>query len=243
MRTTLKIKEINHLLNQELSEANSVLDKFVYSCSHDLKGPLASIKGLIRLAEKSTRDDITDECLHLINESVVRMDNFLKSLESFVGNARGPIVKSAIYFHESIAKVLDQHLEYARTNKIKFRVRVSQEQKFVSDHLRITLILEHLIQNAVIFQDLKKTEKFVDIDVRVTPKYATIEVCDNGEGISKESMHDIFQMFYRSSESSKGSGLGLYIVQEAVNKLEGEISVASSKGVGSNFVIKIPNNL
>ncbi|MBL6446188.1 HAMP domain-containing histidine kinase [Fulvivirga sp. 29W222] len=243
MGTTLKIKEMNHMLNQELSEANSVLDKFVYSCSHDLKGPLASIKGLIRLAEKSTRDDVTEECLHLINESVLRMDNFLKSLESYVGNARSPFERSAIYFNETIAKVLDHYLEYVRSNKIRFRVRVKQDQKFVSDQLRISLILEHLIKNAVVFQDLKKTEKFVDIDVKVTPKYATIEVCDNGEGISKENIDDIFQMFYRSSESSKGSGLGLYIVQEAVNKLEGEISVASSKGVGSNFIVKIPNSL
>lgn len=242
MRTTLKVKEMNHLLNQELSEANSVLDKFVYSCSHDLKGPLASIKGLIRLAEKSTRDDITDECLHLINESVVRMDHFLKSLESFVGNARGPIVKTSINFNESIAKVLEDHLEYVRTSKIKLKVRIKQDHQFMSDHLRIHLILEHLIQNALNFQDLKKTEKFVDIDIRVTPQNATIEICDNGEGISKENIGDIFQMFYRSSEASKGSGLGLYIVQEAVNKLHGEISVASSKGVGSNFVIKIPNN-
>lgn len=243
MRTSLKIQEMNHLLNQELSEANSVLDKFVYSCSHDLKGPLASIKGLIRLAEKSSGNELTDEYLHLINESVVRMDHFIKSLESFVGNARGQLVKTDINFLEAINYTLQDRIEYARNNKIKVRVRVRQTQKFVSDDNRIGLVLEHLIQNALNFQDMKKNGRFVDIDVKVTYQQATIEVCDNGEGISKDSINDIFQMFFRSSELSKGSGLGLYIVQEAVTKLGGTISVASSKGVGSNFVVKIPNNI
>ena len=243
MRTTLKTEDVNELLNQELSQANSVLDKFVYSCSHDLKGPLASIKGLIRLAEKSSNDDTTGECLKLINESVERMDHFLKSLESFVANARGPIVSTPIDFTNTIAKVLEHHQEYTRTHKIKLKVRIKQEDKFISDQLRLNLILSHLIHNAVTFQDLKKTEKFVDIEVRVEKQYAVIEICDNGEGIAREDLNDIFQMFHRSSEASKGSGLGLYIVQESVNKLEGEISVASSKGVGSNFVIKIPNYL
>lgn len=242
MRPSLSIKEMNLLLNRELTEANSVLDKFVYSCSHDLKGPLASIKGLIRLAEKSSRNDTTDECLHLINESVVRMDSFIKALETFVANARGPVLKNEIDLLDMINRIIEEKLEFAKTNKIKVRVRVKHIQKFVSDHARINIILYNLIDNALNFQELHKTEKFVDIEVKVNHTSAQIEICDNGEGISKDCISDIFQMFYRSSEASKGSGLGLYIVQEAVTKLGGEISVASSKGVGSNFVVKIPNN-
>lgn len=242
MRTPLDIKEMNLLLNRELSEANTVLDKFVYSCSHDLKGPLASIKGLIRLAEKSSRNDVTDECLHLINESVIRMDNFIKALESFVANARGPVLKNEVDLLGIINRILEERVEYAKTHKIKLRVRVKQMQKFHSDDARLYVILHNLIENSINYQDIKKTEKFVDIEVKVTSDLAQIEICDNGEGIAKEAMAYIFQMFYRSSEASRGSGLGLYIVQEAVSKLGGEISVASSKGVGSNFVVKIPNN-
>ncbi|ELR72458.1 two-component sensor histidine kinase [Fulvivirga imtechensis AK7] len=241
MRTPLSIKEMNLLLNRELSEANTVLDKFVYSCSHDLKGPLASIKGLIRLAEKSSRNDVTDECLHLINESVVRMDNFIKSLESFVANARGPVLKNEVDLLGIINRILEERVEHAKIHKIKLRVRVKQMQKFYSDDARLNVILHNLIENAINYQDMKKTEKFVDIEVKVSTEQAQIEICDNGEGIAKEAMSDIFKMFYRSSEASRGSGLGLYIVQEAVTKLRGEISVASSKGVGSNFVVKIPN--
>lgn len=243
MRTPLSIKEMNLLLNRELTEANTVLDKFVYSCSHDLKGPLASIKGLIRLAEKSSRNDITDECLHLINESVERMDTFIKSLESFVSNARGPVLKNEVDLLGIINRIMESRIDYAKTHKIKMRVRVKQMQKFFSDDARINIILYNLIDNAINYQDMKKTEKFVDIEVKVSARFAQVEVCDNGEGIAKDSLEDIFQMFYRSSEASRGSGLGLYIVQEALLKLGGEISVASSKGVGTNFVVRIPNHI
>jgi signal transduction histidine kinase len=79
------------------------------------------------------------------------------------------------------------------------------------------------------------------VQVNVTNKYCHIEVIDNGRGIQKEHQAKIFDMFYRASDDSKGSGLGLYIVKEAVNKLNGDIRIKSTWGEGSTFSLKFFN--
>ena len=69
----------------------------------------------------------------------------------------------------------------------------------------------------------------------------TIRISDNGEGIPSNELPKIFDMFYRGSESSQGSGLGLYIVKNAVNKLSGHIYVTSEEGMGTTFTVELPN--
>lgn len=240
MNTSITLEEANYLLHQEISEKDSLLNKFIYSCSHDLKGPLASIKGLIYLAERSPQSDNTKECLQLINESVLRMDHCLKSLEALMGNSWDPVCNTDIDLLEIINRIIDEHLVYIKANDIKLNIRVMQAYKVTLDAGRVQLIISHLVQNALIFQKTSRPQKLVDIDVKVLKENVQIEICDNGEGIAKEDISRIFNIFYRSSEASKGSGLGLYIVKETVAKLKGNISVRSSKGVGSNFVVNIP---
>lgn len=240
MNTSITLEEANYLLHQEISEKDSLLNKFIYSCSHDLKGPLASIKGLIYLAERSPQSANSRECLRLINESVLRMDHCLKSLEALMGNSWDPVMNTDIAFLEIINSIVDEHLDYIKAHDIKLNIRVMQSAKVTLDAARVQLIIGHLVQNALIFQKTSRPQKLVDIDVKVSNNNVHIEVCDNGEGIAKENIPKIFNIFYRSSEASKGSGLGLYIVKETVAKLKGKISVTSSKGVGSNFVVNIP---
>jgi signal transduction histidine kinase len=68
-----------------------------------------------------------------------------------------------------------------------------------------------------------------------------IQVTDNGSGIEPEHQQKVFQMFYRASEQAKGSGLGLYIVQETLLKLGGSISLSSQLGEGTTFTLYLPN--
>ena len=81
----------------------------------------------------------------------------------------------------------------------------------------------------------------MSIKVDTSQTETRIEIQDNGIGVDKESQVKIFNMFYRVSHESVGSGLGLYIVKEAVSKLNGEIKVQSEIGTGTTFIIKIPN--
>ena len=225
---------------EELQDLNEILDRFVYSCSHDLKGPLTSIKGLLRLAEITNRDEATTECLQLMDESVERMDKFLNSLEAYVGNARSPVLRNNVNFAELIDQILRKNSGLLQKKKINVSRKIKQELTYKSDVVRINLILANIIQNAIYFQDKTKKERFIDIDIEVKEDNVHIEICDNGEGINKNHMKKVFVMFFRASESSKGSGMGLYLAREAVKKLGGTIQFESSLGIGTNFTVSIP---
>jgi len=239
MSASLKLSE--GFSERELRETNELLERFVYSCSHDLKGPLASIKGLLQLAEVTDSKEAQTEYLTLINESITRMDTFLKSLESYIGNARGPVLRNSIDFDNLTRDILNKYKNIIAKRNVKINLRVRQPIPFKSDDIRVGLILKNIIENAIYFQDLTKSERFVDIEISVSEMHVRIEICDNGEGICRENMDKIYKMFFRASEASKGSGLGLYLAQEAIKKLNGTVKAVSSQGVGTNFIINIPN--
>lgn len=226
----------------QLGQLNEILDKFVYSCSHDLKGPLASIQGLVKLAEKTSHMEAKKECMSLINESVSRMDNFLKALEAYVGNARSPVLRNSVDFNQLVNDIIERNRTTIVEKDVKINLRLRQPVDFRSDDVRIALILSNVIENAIYFQDQKKADKFIDIEINVNNDTANIEICDNGEGICRENYDQIYDMFFRASAASKGSGMGLFLAKEAVEKIAGSIEFVSSKGAGSNFIINIPNH-
>jgi len=98
-----------------------------------------------------------------------------------------------------------------------------------------------LLSNAIKYADLKKEQPYIEIDIQCSILEAQITVRDNGEGIAQDAVTKVFDMFYRASEKGNGSGLGLFIVKEAVQKLKGTIEVKSEEGMGTEFVVRIPN--
>jgi len=101
--------------------------------------------------------------------------------------------------------------------------------------------LQNLVSNAQRYANLNQPEPFVKVSVNIQDESATIEVEDNGIGIQADYIPNIFNMFYRATQSRTGSGLGLYIVKETLNKLQGQIEVASELGKGSKFKVILPN--
>ena len=105
----------------------------------------------------------------------------------------------------------------------------------------LLIIFNNLISNSIRYCDLSKERPFIYIRVSESYGKIIIEVEDNGIGISDQHLKRIFEMFYRADESSAGSGLGLYIVREAINLLGGYINVASTPDIGTTFTIQLPN--
>ncbi|HZG01667.1 MAG TPA: HAMP domain-containing sensor histidine kinase, partial [Chitinophagales bacterium] len=112
---------------------------------------------------------------------------------------------------------------------------------FSSDPGRISVLLNNLISNAIRYQNPNVDKPYVDIAVETTADAAFIVVKDNGIGIDKAQQSKVFDMFYRVSQNSVGSGLGLYIVKETVEKLQGKIDLKSEPGTGTAFTIVLPN--
>ena len=116
----------------------------------------------------------------------------------------------------------------------------------MSDKIAIITILSNLLSNGVKYRRRKEVmaeSPFVKFTFAANEKQAVITVQDNGEGIAEDKFQEIFSMFYRNSSASEGSGLGLYIVKQYINKLGGTIEVQSKLGEGSTFIVKLPNNM
>jgi signal transduction histidine kinase/ligand-binding sensor domain-containing protein len=236
-------KRINKIekRNRELNTINEELDKFVYSASHDLKAPLNSVMGLINIAKKDGATGNMPLYLQMIEQSIKKLERFIADIIDYSRNTSAEVQRSAIDFKKIIDDAL-LNIEYLENDgQIEKRVNIKGEGDFQSDERRLSVILNNLITNAVIYHDHRKMDQFIDISVIYNKIRSTIIVKDNGTGIGKEHLVKIFKMFYRASENTKGSGLGLYIVKETIHKLKGSIKVDSNPGEGSTFTINLPS--
>jgi PAS domain S-box-containing protein len=229
-------------IEEELKIRNSELDNFVYKVSHDLRAPLSSVLGLVNLARLPGNDDDPAEYLRIIGDKVGQLDHFISDVLSHSKNLKLDVKSGVIDFNVIIEKTF-KDLSYMRgADQVKRNVEINGGI-FCSDPWRIGEIFRNLISNAIKYRKLNNVSCEVSILVNITPDLASITFRDNGIGISAENMNKIFEMFYRASEQSEGSGLGLYIVKNAVEKLGGQVNVKSSPNKGTQFEISLPNQL
>jgi len=226
--------------NQALQKANEELDRFVYSASHDLRAPLTSILGLTNLARQSKDPAEVEQCLQLINLRVHRLDEFIHDIIDFSRNSRTSVQKENIAVLQTVEHVLDTLKHSVMERPIEFEVNIATDLHWQTDPSRFTIILSNLIGNAIKYFDRAKERSLVHIVASNTLTSYRLSIRDNGIGIPQEHQARIFEMFYRASDTSKGSGLGLYIVKETVDKLSGSIQVQSVFGQGSEFTITLP---
>jgi PAS domain S-box-containing protein len=228
------------ITEMELLNTNFELDSFVYKASHDLKAPLRSVMGLIKLAKLEMKDSSQQLYLNMMDKSVHSLDAFIKDLTLFSRNNRLEIDSKQINFQTLVEDVLNNHMFLENAHKIKINKNIDAETEFYSDPTRIGTILNNLISNAFKYHRFENNS-YINIMIEADIDRARIIVEDNGSGIDPLYIDRIFDMFYRASESSYGSGLGLYIVKNAVIKLHGSIEVESVLTQGTKFNVVIPN--
>jgi PAS domain S-box-containing protein len=230
-----------HEKNDALTKANQELDRFVYSASHDLRAPIASLLGLIKVARLEKSVEAIDLLLNLQEKSLIKLDTFIRDIVDQSRNARMPIAAEEIDCKKMIDAIFEQFHFLESLPQIRKYITIEQSHQFKSDSRRIEIVLKNLISNAIKYADLNKPDPTINIHVKINLNQALITVADNGEGIVSELKNKIFDMFFRASEKSNGSGLGLYIVKEVLEKLNGYIDVKSEFGLGSSFAVVIPN--
>ncbi len=242
-RKLLNDKKVLEANNAELKKTNMELDKFVYSVSHDLRAPLSSMLGIIEISREETKEPMQLEHLGMLKGSIKRLDTFIQDILNYSRNSRMEVEKEEINFKD-ILNDITANLKYIGGNnqKAEINITIDNEAPFHSDKTRLNVVLNNLISNAIRYQNPKAEKPVIDIKVATTEAEAYIMVKDNGIGISKENQQKIFDMFYRVSKNSVGSGLGLYIVKETVDKLKGKVEVESEPGKGTIFGIHLPNN-
>ena len=229
------------LKNEELVKTNAELDRFVYSASHDLRAPIASLLGLIAVARAEKDMESIGLLLNLQERSLNKLDNFIQDIVSYSRNNRVEVEVGPVDFRVIVEGIFEQLQYMDALARIERRISISQNLEFSSDGKRISVILNNLISNAIKYSDLRKRDSFVEVQVEKNGNGVTIGVSDNGEGIAAEHLPRIFEMFFRATSHSSGSGIGLYIVNEMVNKMRGSVEVKSVKGEGSKFLVWLPD--
>lgn len=231
------------LRNLALEKMNRELDAFVYTVAHDIRAPLASLKGLIQLI-KAERDPVTiDSYTNLQEVCVNRLDTFIHEIADYSRNKKSALKIEEIDVDQMIREVFDQHKYMIHERgKVHFELKACSHRKLCTDPGRLVIVLNNLISNAIRYSDDTKARKFVRIEVQDSGEDAIqIKIIDNGIGIAQEHLERIFEMFYRISNNIEGTGMGLYIVKETVEKIQGKILVDSVQGKGTTFVLELKN--
>lgn len=224
--------------NKELLHTNSELDRFVYSVSHDLRSPITSLRGLIGITHRETNLDQIKANLQLMNQSLIRQDEFISEILDYSRNKRQEIHIQPVNIERLVSEVIAMHQHIEEAKKISFNIEMPVTE-IDADRARLKIILSNVVSNAIKYSDPKKTHRFITIKSFDKEETHHISVEDNGIGISKEDLPQVFDMFFVTN-SNKGSGLGLYIAKEVIQVLNGSIAVESEIGVGTTFTISLP---
>lgn len=230
-------------LEEELKTRNTELDNFVYKVSHDLRAPLSSILGLVNLSKLPGNTDDLHEYIRIIGEKVADLDHFISDVLSHSKNLKLEVKIDQIDFKTILSRTITDLNYLDGAAEVQFDISI-QQGKFYSDPWRIGEIFRNLVSNAIKYRQTDSGQPLVRVEISsVDGQEVKIVFADNGIGISEENLSRIFEMFYRATEQSDGSGIGLYIVKNAVEKLNGIIDVVSKPGVGTTFIIQLPDQL
>jgi len=227
--------------NKELHKLNSELDSFVYSVSHDLRAPLSSILGLISISKIDKENTNLPKYLDKIETSVNKLDDFIKEIISYSRNVRLKVEVEEIDLKLLVEEVIEGLAFMNTEDHIEVSIESSSKTTIHSDKTRLLVILNNIISNAFRYYKTYINDSYIKVKINVTNTRAIIAVADNGIGIKPDRLKKVFEMFYRGTDTSNGSGLGLYIAQESVAKLDGTITVQSEYERGTTFTITIDN--
>ncbi|MEQ9591042.1 MAG: HAMP domain-containing sensor histidine kinase [Cyclobacteriaceae bacterium] len=230
-RITQQVKDVQKL--------NKELDNFVYSASHDLKAPLSSLRGLIALANKETDPKMLELYLQKMEATISQSENFIKNITDYARNVRVNPKVEAIELEPFIQSLYNDLIFSSGQPTIALQLDL-KTKVIHTDQGRLQAVFSNLLSNAIKYSDPEKNEQLIKVTADSDDQHYLITVADNGLGIDNEYVPYLFDMFYRASEQSTGSGLGLYIVKESLMRMGSSIEVVSEAKKGTTFRITIP---
>ena len=248
-KAQFKLQEINASLEllvdkrtQSLNDTVQELETFLYRASHDLRGPISTMQGLLMISKLEGKDALQEvSYAALINKSVLKLERTLQKLLQ-----KYTIQKDALsleFFSKSSLNVLlDEVCEDIRSFRVSnFQVSIEDGLLFETDRKLMYIMLLGVLENAFLYSE-KSADPRVILDVKQCDQHVLITVTDYGVGIKKELQDKIFNMFFRGNVNSTGNGLGLYLVKCAVEKLNGDVALESEEGQFTRLSIQLQAN-
>jgi signal transduction histidine kinase len=243
IRSAVKKRNLERLKREAevtLRKQNEELDNFVYSVSHNLRGPLLSVVGLLNLAENSSSKTELNDLHTMMRTSISRLNDTLNDIIEYSRNSRNEITCDYLDWMEIIRRTFLKMAYLHPAEDITKMLTLNTIVPFFSDIKRIEVVLGNLLINAVSYRSHDR-ELIIGVEVSTSDDDVVIVIKDNGIGIKEEVLPKIYNMFYRGTEASQGAGLGLYIVKEIVEKLNGKIIITSMAGICTTVTVTIPS--
>jgi signal transduction histidine kinase len=248
-RQKIILEKSVELKTSELRELNVSKDKFFSIIAHDLKNPFSSIIGISEILKEEIRSGDTatmEKYAGMLNTSAVQTYRLLENLLEWANSQRGKIsfTPEQINLSQLFNEEFNALNEMATAKNIELKSFIADNMTILADKNMLKTILRNLISNAIKFTN--KNGK-VEVNAIVDDRNLEISVSDNGTGMTKETMAKLFRLdanlSTRGTANEKGTGLGLFLCKEFVEKHGGKISVESESGKGSIFRFTIPLNL
>jgi signal transduction histidine kinase len=224
--------------NEALKRVNSELDNFIYKTSHDIRGPLASLKGMCNVALLDVKDPLSLDYFAKLDATAERLNTILTRLLIINQINNSPPAFEMIDLDELLDDVIHTQKKKGLPHRMTFQKEVEPNLIFYSDRALIRIILENLIDNAIKFHnDSERIEPRVLVRARKTENEIAVRVLDNGIGITQADPDKIFQMFSRASERSDTGGIGLYLTKTATEKVGGRIDLRTTPEGYTEFCV------
>ena len=229
-------------------EASKAKSQFLATMSHEIRTPLNALVGFSSLARKATDPAKINEYLSILEQSSRSLMDLVNDILdiSRIDAGRLELEAAPINLRQFITTLEEQYHHLAHQKMLTFRVDVDDRIPgwVLGDPIRLRQTLTNLLANAVKFTDRGEVSCTISRHENVTGQFIRFEVRDSGIGIPKAFLPDLFRPFHQLdptiSRKFGGSGLGLAIVHSLVEMMKGTITVNSTEGVGSCFVIDLP---
>jgi len=241
-----KAEELLARINQELALVNREKDKLFSIMAHDLRSPLGSMMKLSELLVDNIKEFDEEELLEIsstLNASATQTFQLLNDLLdwSAVQMGRGERKKELFPVAEVISEIITAHTDDAALKNIAITDECQEGMSVFADKFAVQTVLRNLVSNAVKFTNSEGT---IRIKAEVKDSFAIISVIDNGTGIAKEKQDKIFRIDAIGSSpgtaGEKGTGFGLLLCKDLVQRNGGQIWLKSEKGEGSTFSFSLP---
>ena len=226
----------------QLEKENEHLDQFIYKTTHDLRSPIHSMMGVLDLLENANEED-RHSYLQLARHSLSRLESLIDEVNKFYQIDKMAIANEKIDLQKMLAGEIAMLKTHPKAQTISFEISHDIQSEIFSDGLRLKTIFGNILSNAVKYVDPKKRHSFIRVETHTHDTELTIAISDNGIGIAQENIGRIFDIFFRATTEASGTGLGLHIVKDTIERLNGTIEVQSQLGVGTQFKIYLPNLL
>jgi signal transduction histidine kinase len=227
--------------NESLQRVNEELDNFIYKTSHDIRGPLASLKGMCNVALMDVKDPLALNYLQKLDITAEKLNTILTRLLIVNQMNNSPLASDPIDFESIVEDVLLLEKKKGLPKRLTITKSICDKTVFNSDKGFVRIILENLIDNAIKFyNDSQRVDPFVKISIFGNGDHVSINVVDNGIGVSEVHPGRLFQMFSRASERSETGGIGLYITKTAAEKLGGSVHLKTTPEGYTEFYVKLP---